>query len=65
MTYETALAKLSLERLDTRRLKLCYDFAVKCTRSSRHSSMFPLIKVSGHYTRNPKKYKEPGQLLLV
>ena len=56
IAYETALAKLGLERLDTRRLKLCYYFAVKCTRSIRHSSMFPLNKVSGHYTRNPKKY---------
>ena len=59
VSYENALFKLGLERLDSRRLKLCYKFALKCTKSVRHSSMFPLNKVSGHNTRNPKKYEEP------
>ena len=59
ISYENLLSKLGLERLDFQRLKLFYDFAVKCTKSIRHSSMFPHNKASGHYTRNPKKYLEP------
>ena len=59
VSYENALSKLGLERLDSRRLKLCYEFALKCTKSVRHSSMFPFNKLSGHNTTNPKKYAEP------
>ena len=39
--YESALLELKLERLDQRRLTLCYNFAIKCTKSDKHSTMFP------------------------
>ena len=41
-TYESALAQLQLEKLDTRRLNLCHKFALKFVKSARHSMMFPL-----------------------
>ena len=59
-SYETALTKLSLERLDLRRTNLCYSFALKCSKSVRHSAMFPLNNMSIHNTRHPKRYLEPS-----
>ena len=59
-SYETALTKLSLERLDLRQTRLCYSFASKCSKSARHSAMFPLNNMSIHNTRHPKKYLEPS-----
>ena len=38
--YESALLTLKQERLDTRRKDLSYKFALKCTKSKRHSSMY-------------------------
>ena len=58
VSYETALAKLKLERLDTRRVNLCMSFAVKCTKSSRHSSMFPNNTNYRTNMRNPKPFLE-------
>ena len=58
--YESALSKLRLERLDTRRIRLCYTFALKCTKSPRHAEMFPLSNNPTHNTRHPKKYREPS-----
>ena len=39
--YGSALNALNLDRLDIRRTKLCYNFAVKCAESPKHCSMFP------------------------
>ena len=39
--YESGLLVFKIDRLDQRHLTLCYNFAMKCTKSSRHSSMFP------------------------
>ena len=57
--YESALTILKLERLDLRRTRLCYTFALKCTKSTKHAAMFPLNKTPIHNTRHPKKYLEP------
>ena len=57
--YETALVKLGLERLDVRRTRLCYSFAVKCTKSARHANMFILNNCPPRNIRRPKKYLEP------
>ena len=40
-SYESALATLNQDRLDTRRLNLCYKFANKCSQSPRHKAIFP------------------------
>ena len=58
VSYETALTKLKLDRLDTRRVNLCMSFAVKCTKSSRHSSMFPNNTNYRTNMRNPKPFLE-------
>ena len=57
-SYESALLTLDLERLDTRRQKLCYNFALKCTISSKHKAMFPLNTQFRPNMRNPKPYYE-------
>ena len=57
-TYEDALAESGLERLDKRREKLCLSFAQKCTKSTKHQSMFPQNPTLRVNTRNPKPYKE-------
>ena len=54
-SYEAALLSLSLERLDSRRNKLCYSFAAK---SHKHKSMFPLHPNSRPNMRRPKPYME-------
>ena len=38
--YEQALSILGLERLDTRRSTLCLNFALKCSKSKKHMSIF-------------------------
>ena len=58
VSYEAALAKLKLDRLDTRRVNLCLSFAVKCTESTRHNSMFPPNSNYRTNMRNPKPYLE-------
>ena len=57
--YETALLSLNMERLDIRREKLCLSFAIKCTKSHRHQSMFNLSPSPMCNTRNFKTYMEP------
>ena len=55
--YSSALKILNQEKLSTRRLLLCEDFAIKCVSNSRHSDMFQINPVQK--TRHSKKYKEP------
>ena len=57
-TYEVALQKVGLERLDARRTNLCYKFALSCTKSKRHRSMFPLNPHPRQNMRRPKLYRE-------
>ena len=58
LRYEFALSELNLERLDDRRLQLCYSFALKCSSSSRHSSMFPLNPNFRPDMQSPKPFLE-------
>ena len=55
VSYKFALSNLGLERLDVRRTKICYSFAIKCSHSTKHSSMFPRNQTSVN-TRNPKQF---------
>ena len=57
-SYETALNTLEQERLSTCRTYLCYSFALKCSKSSKHASMFPLNNSAKHNTRNNKPFLE-------
>ena len=57
-SYESALLTLHQERLDSRRKDLSYKFAIKCTKSKRHSSMFPPNPTYRPNMRHPKPYKE-------
>ena len=57
-SYEAALSTLNQERLDRRRLDLSYKFALKCTQSDRHSSMFPPNPTFRPNMRHPKPFKE-------
>ena len=57
-SYETALTQLKLERLDQRRVNLCHSFALKCTKSERHQSMFPPNPNCRPNMGNPKPYME-------
>ena len=41
--YEATLTHLQLERLDTRRTKLSYNFALSCTKNVKHRSMFTTL----------------------
>jgi hypothetical protein len=56
--YESALLTLHQERLDSRRKDLSYKFALKCTKSKRHSSMFPPNPTFRPNMRHPKPFKE-------
>ena len=56
--YESALNQLNLERLDTRRTEICYNFAVKCTMSAKHCAMFPKNSNMRDNSRCTKPYKE-------
>ena len=58
VSYESALEQFNLERLDTRRTNLCYTFAMKCTKTDRHSSMFPPNQTFRPNMRKPKPYQE-------
>ena len=59
ISYENALTTLKLERLDTRRENISLRFAIKCTQSDRHSSMFPKNPNFRPNTRHPKPFLEP------
>ena len=54
--YDSALETLNLQRLDERRLKLCLQFAKKCTKHDKVSAMFPLNDTELNL-RNPEKYE--------
>ena len=58
-SYESALSSLNQERLDTRRHLLAYKFALKCTASPRHKSMFPPNPQFRPNMRDPKPFAEP------
>ena len=58
LNYETALKILGQERLSTRRTNLCYSFALKCSMSKKHASMFPLNDSPNQNTRNRKPFLE-------
>ena len=57
--YETALTTLNIERLDIRRIELCYSFALKCTLSNQHKWMFPINQNRRPNMRKLKTYLEP------
>ena len=57
-TYESALSRLNLERLDSRRLEICYNFALKAASSTRHKHMFPLNPTQRSGNRHHKTYLE-------
>ena len=57
-SYEAALLTLQQKRLDTRRDVLSYNFADKCTKSSKHKSMFPPNPNFRPNMRYPKPFKE-------
>ena len=56
--YESALSNLGLERLDTRRTTLCLNFALKCSKSTKHMSMFPPNPIFRANMRKPKPFRE-------
>ena len=60
VSYESALTKLQLDRLDYRRTELCYNFALKCVKSAKHSHMFSPNPGFNENSRNPKPYREPN-----
>ena len=57
-SYEYAMSRLNLERLDTRRSQLCLAFAQKCAKSTRHGLMFPKNTSTRTNMRHPKLYLE-------
>ena len=59
VSYETAFSALNQDRLDTRRVELAYNFALKSSKKSpRHSAMFPLNPTYRSNTRNLKPFME-------
>ena len=58
ISYKQALTKLNQERLDIRRENLALNFAVKCTKSAKHISMFPANPNYRPNMRCPKPYLE-------
>ena len=57
-SYEMALLTLKQERLDMRRQNISLKFALKCTVSSKHKSMFPANPTYRPNMRNPKPFLE-------
>ena len=57
-TYESALQTLNQDRLDTRRAELAYKFALKCSKSTKHSAMFPRNPFYRENMRNSKPFLE-------
>ena len=58
-SYNNALKVLGQEKLHARRLKLCENFAVKCTKNPRHADMFELKTRNNNFTRQKQKFIEP------
>ena len=60
MSYDSALDKMYLETLESRRTKLCSNFATKAAKDPKHKHWFVPDKQSGADTRSAKlKYKTP------
>ena len=57
-SYESALASLSQERLDSRRENLSHKFALKCSQSHQHKYIFPPNPNFRPNMRNPKPFLE-------
>ena len=58
LSYESALETLQKERLDARRESFSCNFALKCTKSPLHSTIFPLNTNYRENMRYAKKYRE-------
>ena len=56
--YESAFTTLNQERHCTRREECCLNFAIKCSKSSRHRSIFPCNENFRENMRFVKKFKE-------
>ena len=56
--YESALKTLGLECLDTRRTTLCLNFALRCSKSKKHMSMFPKNPSYRENMRKARPFKE-------
>ena len=56
--YQEGLKALNIDKLDTRREKLCLNFAKKCLNNEKVKHMFPK-KINNHVMkkRNIKKFK--------
>ena len=57
-SYEASLLTLDQERLDKRREELSYKFALKCSKSPLHESMFPPNPNFRPNMRRPKPFME-------
>ena len=57
-SYEHALQTLNQEQLHVRRQELSYKFALKCSQSPLHKSMFPANQNFRQNMRNPKPFME-------
>ena len=57
-SYEFALETLKQDRLDSRRESISLNFALKCSKSPRHNSMFPQNTNIRENMRYVKKYQE-------
>ena len=57
ITYNNALSITKLSTLEERRIKLSYNFALKCTKNQKTSEMFPLNP--NKCTRVSETYKVP------
>ena len=56
-TYQNGLAQLDMECLDSRREKLCLNFAKKCVKTDKVKHMFPINeKYHEMKTRHEEKY---------
>ena len=58
VSYEQALKRSGLDRLDIRRSNLIERFAKKLSVNERFSDWFPLLPETGYPTRASQKYQE-------
>ena len=58
INYEDALKRCQLERLQTRREKLCIDFAVSLIENTHCKDWIPERKIVGMSLRNKQKYSQ-------
>ena len=58
ISYEEALKRLNLDKLEKRRQKLCLSFAKKCLKIEKVKMFFPLHENNSRMiTRNSEKFK--------